>query len=511
MANAPESPATITPKPWQAGVAPQYITLFLWVAFYDRLAAGTVNVGGLACSALGAAAGGLLCYMLLYYVPAMWGLEARRPLQGVAEATFGRAGARWLPGALMGLAQVGWLAVGTFYATDFMFRGLVACRLVDPRVLEPIPWRGLELGSPAFLATALAWALIFAAIGRWMVRFIAAIMIVYPVLPALALGAAMLGNLGGLARFEPTGLDPATARPIADAGPQAARAMIQWTFAFFATAGAAAADWGAASRDRRDVRLGGLVGVALAATVLAILALATVAGSLGRAPSRVSEARANLERATVMRGSGPVVERARRELQTATAGAAADSTFASALLRGVGGRWAGGMLIAFALASMAPAVYAASILGRRFAEAWPVLPQTAWTFLGALAAYPLVALRVPARAELAFGILGALFAPVVGALAADALRHRGAWPGPRRGVNVAGIVAWAAGLAVGLIPIVGPALGRDSWARLQPAAVLAFGASALVYGLLAAIGLEPPPAPDRPPEEAAPVATSAGL
>jgi len=511
MADSPDAPATIPPRPWQAGVAPQYITLFLWVAFSDRLAGETLAVGGLAWSALGAAAGGLLCYLLLYYTPAMWGLAARRPLEGVAEATFGRAGARWLPGVLMGLAQVVWLAVGTFYATDYMLRGLVACRLIDPAALEPIVRGGLTLGGLAFLATALAWTLIFAAIGRWVVRFIAAIMIVYPILPALALGAAMTWNLDGLSRYEPPGLDPATALPIADAGPRAARAMIQWAFAFFATAGASAADWGAASRDGRDVRLGGLVGVALAATILAILPLATVAGSLGRTPPRALEARAALDRALVMRGSGPVVERARRDLRAAAAGVATDSTYASALLRGVGGRWAGGMLIAFALASMAPAVYAASDLGRRFAAAWPALPQTAWTFLGALAAYPLVALGVPANAGPLFTVLGAAFAPVVGAMAADACRHRGAWPGPRRGVNVAGVLAWLAGLAVGLIPIAGPALGRDSWARIQPAAVLAFGAAFLAYALVAALGLESPPAPDRPTDAAELPPPSLGL
>ena len=511
MADAPDATATIPPRPWQAGVAPQYITLFLWVAFYDRLAGETLAVGGLAWSALGAAAGGLLCYLLLYYTPAMWGLAARRPLEGVAEATFGRAGARWLPGGLMGLAQVGWFAVGTFYATDYMLRGLVACRLIDPGALEPIARGGLTLGSRIFLATALAWTLIFAAIGRWVVRFIAAIMIVYPILPALALGAAMTWNLGGLARYEPPGLDPATALPIADAGPRAARAMIQWAFAFFATAGAAAADWGAASRDARDVRLGGLVGVALAATILAILPLATVAGSLGKAPPRALEARAALDRALVMRGTGPVVERARRELRAAAAGVAADSTYASALRRGVGGRWAGGMLIAFALASMAPAVYAASTLGRRLVAAWPVLPQTAWTFLGALAAYPLVALGVPARAGPVFTVLGAAFAPVVGAMAADALRHRGAWPGPRRGVNLAGVLAWLAGLAVGLIPLAGPALGRAAWARLQPAAILAFGAAFLVYGGLAALGLEPPPVSDDAVADAGMARSSIGL
>jgi len=89
-------------------------------------------------------------------------------------------------------------------------------------------------------------------------------------------------------------------------------------------------------------------------------------------------------------------------------------------------------------------------------------------------------------------VLGAAFAPVVGAMAADYVRQKGRWGGPRRGTNFAGMVAWAIGLAVGLAPWIGPALGNDRLARLQPAAVLAFLAAFVSYAALAAIGLEPP-------------------
>lgn len=482
-------------RSWDKGVAPSYITLFLWVAFFDQLAGHTLAVGGLAWSALGAVTAGLLCYQLLYYVPAMWGLKARSPLAEVARSTFGARGATWLPGALMGLAQGVWFAVATYYATDYTLRGLAAVRLLDPGLLEPFAWRGLILRSPLFLATAMAWTLSFAAVGTWAVRLVEAIMRVFPIFPALVLGAVMAWGLGGLANFEPSGIDPLTAEPVGPGGgPRAAIAMVQLFFAFFATAGAAAADWGATCRDARDVRVGGLVGVALGSAILAIVALAAVAGLLGRRPMPQAlaielEAEADLGRLKQAGASPAKVEKARRDVRAL---GASPYTFGTAVARGIGGRWGGAILLIFSLGSMAPAVYAAYVLGGRFTAAWPLLSRTGWTMAGALASSPIVALGLPARAWPLFGMLGAAFAPVVGAMAADYLRQRGRWPGPRRGVNVAGLLAWLIGLAVGLAPWIGPASGRPEWARLQPAAVLAFLAAFLAYATLAALGLEPP-------------------
>src|SRR5205823_13086597 len=122
-------------KPWQSGLAPNFIGLFLWIAFYDQLAAPSLKVGGLVPSLLGAIVAGLLGYLLLFYVPAMWGLETGRPLVGVAASTFGEAGATWIPGLLLGVAQVVWFAVAIHYATDFTLKGLGNFSLLDPQRL----------------------------------------------------------------------------------------------------------------------------------------------------------------------------------------------------------------------------------------------------------------------------------------------------------------------------------------------------------------------------------------
>ena len=57
-----------------------------------------------------------------------------------------------------------------------------------------------------------------------------------------------------------------------------------------------------------------------------------------------------------------------------------------------------------------------------------------------------------------------------------------AGPGPARaGINPAGMAAWLAGLAVGLVPTVADAAGLMPWWRLQPAALAAFVVAFAVY------------------------------
>lgn len=54
-----------------------------------------------------------------------------------------------------------------------------------------------------------------------------------------------------------------------------------------------------------------------------------------------------------------------------------------------------------------------------------------------------------------FGIVGASFGPICGAMVADYLLTGRRWSGPRRGINWAGYLAWATGFLVG-IPITYP-------------------------------------------------------
>jgi cytosine permease len=208
--------------------------------------------------------------------------------------------------------------------------------------------------------------------------------------------------------------------------------------------------------------------VAFASWIIATLALLIVAGAHGRMTSP--------------NGPGEILGR--------------DAyTVREALARGIGGPLAGAMFLSIGLASLAPTCYAAFIIGHRFSAVWPRLSRLRWTLLGAALAWLLIAARVGERLETVFTVMGALFAPMAGALASDYVRSRGAWRGPRRGLSVAGLVSWIVGVAVGLVPIVGAFGGPPIASRIEPASVYAFFTAFGVNMLLAGVGLEPPVEP----------------
>jgi purine-cytosine permease-like protein len=243
--------------------------------------------------------------------------------------------------------------------------------------------------------------------------------------------------------------------------------MIELVFGFFATAGALSADWGAVSRTERDVRLGGWVGVTFAAWTVATLALLTVAG-----------AQARLAQAGALIINDPALN--------------LDYTFRGAVLIGIGGTLGAAILLVFGLGSLAPTCYAAYLFGHHFEATWPQLRRIRWTVIGTVAAWLLIASGYSGRLATLFALIGAALAPLVAALAADSLRQRGAWHGPRRGINPPGLIAWAIGLAVGLVPVVSQAAGWYAGARFQPAAVFAYLAAFVTYFVLAACGAEAP-------------------
>jgi cytosine permease len=490
-AGSPDRPP-LRPQPWTTGVAPRYIALFLLAVYYDQLAPLTLAVGGLGPSLLGLLAAGVACYALLYRPAALWGLEARQPFERVARRTFGDAGAPWLAAGVLALTQVLWFAVAIFYAIELSFRALVAFGLLGRGHLEPISWHGWTLAGPLFLWVAAVWSLCSALIGTLTVRLVSAVMAGYQAFPALVLALAALWAFPAARNFVPLGFDPRSGAASDAPALDAALLMVQLVFGFFATHGALAVDWGMASRDRRDVRLGGWVGVALASVVLATLGLLIVAGANGRDPlpaglSPAVEAQRRYQDALEGRTLATSVEGARRA-SIATGGL--NFTVRGVLADGLGG-WPGGLaLLVLSLTLLGPACFTPYLIGRFLGHIGPRVPRPVWLALGALATWPIVALRIPARLDVVFGVLGALAAPLVGALAADRLRSRGAWPGPRAGVNLAGLLAWLVGLAVGLVPIVGPALGVAELARVQPAAVFAYLGAFAVYHLAAWAGLE---------------------
>lgn len=485
-------PATAGPvlpvesKPWQSGLAPVYIGLFLWIAFFDQIGRRTVPTAGLLWPALGAIVAGPLNYWLLFHGPAMWGQRTGRPLATVSTATFGTTGAKLVPGLLIGVAQVVWFAVAVGYGVDLTLRALGLVQLVDPRTMRSIAVGGGMLPSVLVMTTSLVWCVVVALVGGWFSRWIAALMQVFPIFPALLLGAMMLLVLVGLRDFRPDGVDALTGERVSAnvAGPRALLLTIQAVFAFTAMAGITAADWGAASLGPRDVRLGGWVGLGLAPAVVVLIALVTVAGAHGKRSAESAEAGAGWIDA-------PLANPAARAQQPVDPSRDVPLwTFRDAIVSSVDRRLACVMFLVFGLASLAPACFAAFDFGHRFKRIAPGVNRLTWTVLGALAAWFLIAGGWHERTDAVFAALGALFAPVAGAMAADRWRHRGEWPGARRGVNPSGLVAWGLGLLVGLIPVLGRELGFPAWERFQPASVWAFAVAFAAQTVLARLGFE---------------------
>jgi len=492
MSKIPPASPEIERKPWQTGLAPVYIGTFLWIAFFDQLGRRALPVGGLLPSVLGAAVAGPLAYLLLFRPSALWGHRVGKPLGVIATSTFGVRGAAIVPGLLIGVAQIVLYAVAVGYAIELTFQSLVLVGLVNPAALRPIQTGGAVLKSPLFLATALIWAILTALISIRFTRWIAYLMQYFPIFPAIAIGVAMMVMMVGLRSFVPTEIDPAQPGIRLTIGAASLRSFLltlQWVFAFSAMGGLMAADWGSASLTQRDVTTGGWVGVALAPAILSALALISVAGYQGSLRTERIFEESRTTRSTIQE-IGP-----RGEIGSTgpVSGLDAPSFTFRAVANGGFGRYLGGLiLITFGLASLAPAVYSSFTFGLQFKALGPGISRLTWTLLGACTAWLLIVGGWFDRTEQVFNLLGASFAPAAGAIAADYRRHKGKWPGPRSGINPAGLIAWLIGLGVGLTPTIARTLGASNLALLQPAALAAFVAAFLAYEILALFRLESP-------------------
>jgi cytosine permease len=238
-----------------------------------------------------------------------------------------------------------------------------------------------------------------------------------------------------------------------DANPWAAFALvIQMVIGFFATAGAAGADFGMNSRNAKDIRWGGFIGIAVAVLYAGGLPLMSVAGARALNPG--------------MTGFGY-----------------------DAVIGTIGGFLATAMFFLFAIASIAPACFCAFIIGNSFATMFPSIPRWTSTLSGVAVAVALAITGVAANLAGVFTIVGASFGPICGAITADYLLSGRRWAGPREGINWAGYISWALGFLVGIIPFlpVSPELRNAA----QPVVVWSYVVGFGVYALLAKAGLQP--------------------
>jgi cytosine permease len=290
-----------------------------------------------------------------------------------------------------------------------------------------------------FSIVAGVWALAMGYIGVKGIQYVSKFSTFLNWVPLLLIIVVFFNNVSGVSRYTPPNPAPYLGFVM----------IIQVVVGFFATAGAAGVDFGMNSRNESDVRLGGLVGVALAILVAGGLPLMAVAG------------------AKVLYNTPDL------DFQTVIAH---------------GGIGATAMFGLFALASIAPACVSSFIAGNSFATMIPGVPRLSSTMVGAAIAAVLAITGAAANLIGLFTIIGASFGPICGAMMADYLLAGKKWSGPREGISIAGYGAWAVGFVVGILPFL--PLPANVIAYLQPAAVYSFIAGFVVYVILAKAGLQ---------------------
>ena len=421
-----------TPNPlekraaWYKNTAPTYAGIFLWVVFYMNIAQGTLDQAGLGLSLLGLVAAALICYFLFYLVPGLYGMKTGYPLYVVGSSTYGTMGGFLMPGLLMGLLQFGWLGVNIAVSTSFILQAVGA---------PAAP------GALGFTIIAIVWGLVAVFVGVKGIQYVAKVATFLPIVPLVMILWVCFTNIGSAGHYQAA----EGAKPM-----MGFLGIIGIVVGFFATAGAAGVDFGMGSRNAKDVKMGGLVGIALAIIVAGGLPLIAIAGAHGANPKL-------------------------------------DSYVFDAVIREQGGFLAKSMFILFAIASFAPACFSSFIAANSIGTMFPKANKMGMVFVGAIISIVLAATGVALNLVGVFSIIGASFGPICGSMAADYLLSGCKWSGPRQGINWAGYLAWAVGFVVAILPMV----DDKKFSFITPAPVIAFVIGFVLYALLAKAGLQP--------------------
>ena len=442
LASATPNPAA-NRAPWYKNTAPSYAGIFLSVPFMAGMA-GSLAFGSLWAGVVGLIVGSLFCF-LLYYVPGILGVRTGMPLYVVGSSTFGTHGAVLMPGLLMGVLQIGWHAVFTFTAASFFMKAIGS---------DAGP------GTPMFWIVAAVWGFLFALVGAIGIGILAKLSSFLPIFPLAIIIIAGVSNIGGVEKFQSSVKvgGAAAAIPLLGLG---AFAALQAAAGFFATAGAAGADFATNSRNKKDVVLGGFFGITIAALVAGLFGLLLMAGAMGEDPSIAEKAGL---------GTGTI------------------DSFAAFIgsIAHVGGFTAKVMFWVFVIACICPTGFCAFLAANAFSTMIPKLPRIPLTLIAGAIGILLAGTGWAANLVGFFLIIGASFGPIIGAMTAEYLRY-GKWMGPRKGINWAGYIAWACGFLVGILgtlPQIGFAYGLET--------LMSFIVGFTVYLILADLGLEPP-------------------
>jgi cytosine permease len=437
--NPPEKRA-----PWYANTAPTYAGIFLWFVFWQD-AVKAPNAGGLLSQGVGWALASLVlaalvCHFLFYLAPGLLGMKTGLPLYIVGTSTFGAQGGFLMPGFLMGVLQFGWVGVNVYFSS----KALAVVIPVDPRIIMVV------------------WGVLAAFAGLKGIQYVAKVATYLPLIPLVILIILLAKTAGSIGGFDPQAfiklhqkISPDASSPLSMFGVLAG--MMAYVVGFFATAGAAGVDFGTNSRNKKDVQLGGLVGVALAIILTAGISLLVVAGTYG-SPELTAKAAPAGASSLILQTPGLVPSLMDEK----------SAKVVSFLL---------------ALAAFPAACFSAFIAANSFNTTLPKVNPFVSVGIGTAVSIVLAVTGVAGNAAGVFNIIGASFGPICGAMMVDYLLAGGNWSGPRAGFNPAGWLAWLLGFGVGILPLL-------KIYDLPAAPVAAFIVGAVVYFVCAKLGLQ---------------------
>jgi cytosine permease len=464
--------------PWYANTAPTYAGIFLWFVFWQD-AVNAPNAGGMLSQGIGWALASLVlaalvCHFLFYLVPGLLGMKTGLPLYIVGTSTFGAQGGFLMPGFLMGVLQFGWVGVNIYFSS------LALAPFVQQFV--PVPKEAIMV----------VWGVLAAFVGLKGIQYVAKVATYLPLIPLAILLLLLAKTAGGIGSFDPQkfidlhkGLAPNAPAALSTFGVLAV--MMTYVVGFFATAGAAGVDFGTNSRDKKDVQMGGIIGIALAITLTAGISLLIVAGTYGSpdlAQGAVAAANKTNPPSVILQSPG--------------------------LIPIIMGQSAPTILFLLALAAFPPACFSAFIAANSFKTTLPNVNPFVSVGIGTAVSIVLALTGWAGKAIIVFQIIGASFGPICGAMMVDYLLAGSKWSGPRAGFNPAGWIAWLAGFVVGILPTLKSIMPNLNIYPVPAAPVAAFIVGAVVYFVCAKLGLESKviPLPTKAPPPVKPVAAA---
>ncbi|MHB0955959.1 MAG: hypothetical protein ACYC6N_05460 [Pirellulaceae bacterium] len=432
--------------PWFKSTAQTYAGIMLWFVFWQSVptsgAPGPAGIlaHGLGTALLGVVVAALICHFACYLAPGMMGMKTGLPLAVVGTSTYGVQGGFLMPGFFMGILQFGWLAVNSYFSAELL-AGLA----------------GHAKDSTLHLAIGTLWAIVAAIVGLKGIHYVAKVATYLPLIPLVILLVLAGKTIAGVGDFKPELLTAGSAEVTPSAFTLLMLAIAN-IVGFFATAGAAGVDIASSNRDERDVQVGGLVGVAGATIFTGCLALLIVAGAYGSG----------------LMGDRPGTIDPTKLMDTI-----------------MGPQMTKIFWLLLAIAAFPPACFSSLIAANSFRNTLPQVHPFISCGIGTAASVGLVLSGQAGNAAQMFGIIGASFGPICGAMTADYLLAGRQWPGPRAGFNPAGWISWIVGFYVGAIDMIAAKVPALSGLQLNvpcpPVAAIIVGF--VLYIALAKAGL----------------------